>query len=43
MYRIKGCPVPIYQDEGELNRLLELVKELKPKRILEIGSRCGTG
>ena len=27
MYRIKGCPVPIYQDEGELNRLLELVKE----------------
>lgn len=41
MYRIKGCPVPIYQDEGELNRLLELVKELKPKRILEIGSLHG--
>ena len=41
MYEIKGCPVPIYQDEGELNRLMELVKELQPKRILEIGSLYG--
>lgn len=41
MYEIKGCPVPIYQDEGELNRLIELVKELQPKRILEIGSLYG--
>jgi len=41
MYSIAGCPVPIYQDEGELNRLIELVKELKPKRILEIGSLYG--
>jgi len=41
MYEIKGCPVPIYQDEGELNQLIELVKELKPKRILEIGSLYG--
>ena len=41
MYEIKGCPVPIYQDEGELNQLIELVKELQPKRILEIGSLHG--
>jgi len=41
MYQIEGCPVPVYQDEGELNRLVELVKELKPKRILEIGSLHG--
>ena len=41
MYEIKGCPVPIYQDENELNRLIELVKELKPKHILEIGSLYG--
>ena len=41
MYKIDGCPVPVYQDEGELKRLIELVKELKPKRILEIGSLHG--
>ena len=41
MYEIKGCPVPIYQDEGELNQLIELVKKLKPKHILEIGSLYG--
>lgn len=41
MYWINGCPVPVYQDESELNRLIELVKEIKPKRILEIGSLHG--
>lgn len=41
MYEIKGCPVPVYQDEGELNQLIELVKKLKPKHILEIGSLYG--
>ena len=41
MYEIEGCPVPVYQDEGELNRLLDLVRELKPKKILEIGSLHG--
>jgi cephalosporin hydroxylase len=41
MYQINGCPVPIYQDEGELKRLVELVKKLKPKCILEIGSLYG--
>ena len=41
VYQIDGCPVPVYQDEGELNRLIELVKELQPKRILEIGSLYG--
>ena len=41
MYQIDGCPVPVYQDEGELKKLIELVKELKPKRILEIGSLHG--
>lgn len=41
VYQIDGCPVPVYQDEGELKKLIELVKELKPKRILEIGSLHG--
>lgn len=41
MYEIEGCPVPVYQDESEFYRLLELVKNLKPKRILEIGSLYG--
>jgi len=41
MYQIEGCPVPVYQDESELKRLVELVKKLKPKRILEIGSLHG--
>lgn len=38
---IHDCPVPIYQDEGELNRLRELVRQVKPRRVLEIGSLFG--
>jgi predicted O-methyltransferase YrrM len=38
---IHDCPVPIYQDDGEIHRLRHLVQELKPKRILEIGSLFG--
>lgn len=41
MYTIKDCPVPVYQDESELLRLREIVRELKPRRILEIGSLFG--
>lgn len=41
MYSIAGCPVPIYQDEGEFTKLLDLVKINQPKRILEIGSLYG--
>lgn len=41
MYEIKDCPVPIYQNEDELNRLIEIIKEFQPKRILEIGSLHG--
>jgi predicted O-methyltransferase YrrM len=40
-FQIDGCPVPIYQDEGEFNHLLDLVKSNQPKRILEIGSLYG--
>lgn len=38
---IHDCPVPIYQDEGELSRLRDMVKHIKPLRILEIGSLFG--
>lgn len=38
---IRDIPVPIYQDEGELNKLRDIVRELKPIRILEIGSLFG--
>lgn len=38
---ITGIPVPIYQDEGELNRLRDLVRDAKPRRILEVGSLFG--
>ncbi len=38
---IHDCPVPIYQDESEINRLRQLVMRIKPKRILEIGSLFG--
>lgn len=38
---IHDCPVPIYQDEGEINRLRAHIRELKPARILEIGSLFG--
>lgn len=38
---IHDCPVPIYQDDDEIHRLRHLVQELKPKRILEIGSLFG--
>ena len=41
MYQIDGCPVPVYQDKSEISRLVELVKNLKPERILEIGSLHG--
>ena len=41
MYEIKDCPVPSYQNEDELNRLIEIIKEFQPKRILEIGSLYG--
>lgn len=35
------CPVTIYQDHNELKSLRLIVRELKPKRILEIGSMFG--
>lgn len=38
---IHDCPVPIYQDEGELLQLRERVRALKPANILEIGSLFG--
>ena len=38
---IHDCPVPIYQDEGELERLRTHVRLTHPKRILEIGSLFG--
>jgi predicted O-methyltransferase YrrM len=38
---IEGIPVPIYQDAGELNELRAMVRGLKAKRILEIGSLYG--
>lgn len=38
---IHDCPVPIYQDEGELKKLRALVRKVKPQRILEIGSLFG--
>ncbi len=38
---IAGCPVPIYQDEGELMKLREIVQDLHAKKILEIGSLFG--
>ncbi len=38
---IHDCPVPIYQDEGELARLRSAVRAIKPWRILEIGSLFG--
>jgi predicted O-methyltransferase YrrM len=38
---IRDIPVPVYQDEGELNQLRQLVREHKPARILEIGSLFG--
>jgi len=41
MSQINNCPVPIYQEEGELVHLVELVAKLQPKRILEVGSLYG--
>ena len=38
---ISDCPVPIYQDDGEIHALREHVRALKPMRILEIGSLFG--
>jgi predicted O-methyltransferase YrrM len=35
------CPVDCYQDERELSDLLERVREIGPRRILEIGSLYG--
>lgn len=35
------CPVPLLQDDQELARLLEILRELKPVKILEIGSLYG--
>lgn len=35
------CPVPFYQSPAELAQLLARVRELKPRRILEIGSLYG--
>jgi predicted O-methyltransferase YrrM len=42
--RLRGgarCPVVIYQDHNELRALRAIVRDLKPKRILEIGSMFG--
>jgi predicted O-methyltransferase YrrM len=38
---IKGCPVPIYQDESELARLVGIYASLAPNRVLEVGSMYG--
>jgi predicted O-methyltransferase YrrM len=38
---IDGIPVPVYQDENELNQLRANVRRLKAERILEIGSLYG--
>lgn len=35
------CPVEVLQSEKEFSRLLEVFRELKPTRILEIGSLFG--
>lgn len=35
------CPVPLYQDAREMDALLILLRELKPMRILEVGSLYG--
>jgi len=35
------CPVTCLQHEGELQEFLEIYKELKPKKVLEIGSFFG--
>ncbi len=36
-----AAPVPIYQHEGEFAALLELYRERKPLRVLEVGTYCG--
>jgi len=41
MFHIDGCPVPVYQDEGEIKQLLALLQDIQPKRILEVGSFFG--
>jgi predicted O-methyltransferase YrrM len=41
MFHIEGCPVPVYQDEGEIKQLIALIQDLQPKRILEVGSFYG--
>jgi predicted O-methyltransferase YrrM len=39
--KINGCPVEVYQNSGEFEQLLEVVKTLKPRHVLEIGSLLG--